>query len=78
MKNNTKIRLHLSKQLFETLTKQVLAEDKWNDLLPNNTLFFHNLTVAPRWVYKKVTTIGNHVFYSKGPEKNITSATTDK
>ena len=28
MKNNTKIRLHLSKQLFETLTKQVLAEAK--------------------------------------------------
>jgi hypothetical protein len=31
MKNNTKIRLHLSKQLFETLTKQVLAEAKAND-----------------------------------------------
>lgn len=31
MKNNTKIRLHLSKQLFETLTKQVLAEAKVND-----------------------------------------------
>ena len=28
MKNNTKVRLHLSKQLFETLTKQVLAEAK--------------------------------------------------
>lgn len=31
MKNNTKIRLHLSKKLFETLTKQVLAESKAND-----------------------------------------------
>lgn len=31
MKNNTKIRLHLSKQLFESLTKQVLAEGKVND-----------------------------------------------
>ena len=31
MKNNTKIRLHLSKQLFEALTKQVLAEAKAND-----------------------------------------------
>lgn len=30
MKNNTKIRLHLSKQLFESLTKQVLAEAKGN------------------------------------------------
>lgn len=28
MKNNTKVRLHLSKQLFESLTKQVLAEGK--------------------------------------------------
>jgi spore germination cell wall hydrolase CwlJ-like protein len=51
------------------IAHQVLAEDKWNDILPNNTLFFHNLTAAPGWVYKKVTTIGNHVFYSKGKEK---------
>jgi rubrerythrin len=28
MNNNTKVRLHLSKQLFESLTKQVLAEAK--------------------------------------------------
>ena len=28
MKNNTKVRLHLSKALFESLTKQVLAESK--------------------------------------------------
>jgi len=28
MKNNTKVRLHLSKKLFESLTKQVLAEGK--------------------------------------------------
>lgn len=30
MKNNTKIRLHLSKHLFESLAKQVLAEAKVN------------------------------------------------
>lgn len=30
MKNNTKIRLHLSKQLFESLTKQVIKEGKGN------------------------------------------------
>ena len=30
MKNNTKIRLHLSKNLFESLAKQVLAEAKMN------------------------------------------------
>ena len=60
-------------QRAKDIAKQVLAEDKWNDLLPDNTLFFHNLTVAPRWVYKRVTTIGNHVFYSKGPEKKSPS-----
>lgn len=30
MKNNTKIRLHLSKNLFETIAKEVLAEAKVN------------------------------------------------
>lgn len=30
MKNNTKVRLHLSKRLFESITKQVLAEAKGN------------------------------------------------
>ena len=28
MRNNTKVRLHLTKQLFESLTKQVVAESK--------------------------------------------------
>jgi spore germination cell wall hydrolase CwlJ-like protein len=60
------------------IATQILAEDKWNDLIPNNTFFFHNMTVAPRWTYNKVVTIGNHIFYSKGREKNITIATTDK
>lgn len=32
MKNNTKVRLHLSKQLFESLAKQVLAEAKKGDM----------------------------------------------
>jgi hypothetical protein len=30
MKNNTKVRLHLSKQLFESLAKQVITESKKN------------------------------------------------
>lgn len=62
-----------------SIATQVLEEDKWNDILPNNTLFFHSITVAPRWVYKQVTTIGNHVFYSRGREKKTTTvATNDK
>jgi spore germination cell wall hydrolase CwlJ-like protein len=48
-----------------SIARQVLAEDKWSELLPSNTLFFHNLSAHPRWVYKKVTQIGNHIFYSK-------------
>ena len=32
MKNNTKVRLHLSKNLFESLAKQVLAEAKKGDM----------------------------------------------
>lgn len=32
MKNNTKIRLHLSKNLFESLAKEVLAEAKKGDM----------------------------------------------
>jgi spore germination cell wall hydrolase CwlJ-like protein len=48
-----------------TIARQVLAEDKWSDLLPNNTLFFHNLSVHPKWMYKRITQIGNHVFYGK-------------
>lgn len=57
-----------------SIATQVLEQDKWNDVLPNNTLFFHNITVAPRWAYKQVTKIGNHVFYSKGKEKKTDNA----
>jgi len=53
------------------IANQVLAEDKWREVLPNNTLFFHSVSVAPRWAYNKVATIGNHIFYSKGKEKTI-------
>ena len=55
------------------IATEVMITDKWDNLLPNNVLFFHAITAAPQWVYKKVTTIGNHVFYSKGREKKVTS-----
>ena len=61
-----------------SIARQILEEDKWSDILPNNTLFFHNLTVAPRWTYRQVTTIGNHIFYSRGHEKIIDKSNTDK
>jgi len=61
-----------------SIAKQILEEDKWSDMIPNNTLFFHNLSVSPRWAYKQVATIGNHIFYSKGREKNTEQMNTDK
>jgi spore germination cell wall hydrolase CwlJ-like protein len=60
------------------IAKSVLEEDKWNDVIPDNVLFFHNNTVNPKWIYKKFTTIGNHIFYAKGSEKNQTTLTTSK
>jgi spore germination cell wall hydrolase CwlJ-like protein len=44
----------------------VLVLDKYKDVVPKNTLFFHNKTVEPDWEhYERVQVIGNHIFYSK-------------
>ena len=44
----------------------VLVLDKYKDVVPKNTLFFHNKSVEPDWEhYEKVQIIGNHIFYSK-------------
>lgn len=53
----------------EEIARQVLSENKWAEVIPNNVLFFHNLTVDPNWAYRQVITIGNHIFYSRGKEK---------
>ena len=53
----------------EEIAEQVIHEDKWNDEMPNNVLFFHNKSVNPSWPYKTAMVIGNHVFYSYGKEK---------
>jgi spore germination cell wall hydrolase CwlJ-like protein len=49
----------------EKIAYEVLVENKHKDVVPNNTLFFHNLTVDPMWPYRQVAKIGNHIFYSK-------------
>lgn len=49
----------------ESIARQVLAENKWKDEIPSNVLFFHNTSVDPSWGYRRVMTIGNHIFYSK-------------
>jgi spore germination cell wall hydrolase CwlJ-like protein len=53
----------------EEIARKVLSENKWQDVLPSNVLFFHNKTVNPQWQYHPVVTIGNHVFYTKAKQK---------
>jgi spore germination cell wall hydrolase CwlJ-like protein len=48
----------------------VMVNNRYSDIIPNSTLFFHNTSVDPVWPYNYVATIGNHVFYSKA--KSIT------
>jgi spore germination cell wall hydrolase CwlJ-like protein len=49
----------------EYIANKVLAENKWNDIVPSNVLFFHNHSVNPNWNHHKFMVIGNHIFYSK-------------
>ena len=60
----------------ERVAYEVLAHDKYKNVVPNTTLFFHNLQVDPLWPYKQVAKIGNHIFYSKA--KKPTQKTTNK
>lgn len=53
----------------EDIARRVLTENAWNDIVPNDVLFFHNTSVSPRWAYERVATIGNHIFYAKKREK---------
>ena len=56
----------------------VMANDAYNDVLPNSALFFHNLTVDPLWPYRQVAKIGNHIFYSKHKKQTNTQKTVIK
>ena len=49
----------------EDIAHRVLTKNEWNDIVPNNVLFFHNTSVNPRWGYERVATVGNHIFYAK-------------
>lgn len=53
----------------ERIAYEILANNKYADILPKNTLFFHNASIDPGWSYRKVATIGNHVFYSREKRK---------
>lgn len=64
-KNNAKY------QEAVNIATQVLEENKWAELFPNNMLFFHNSSVNPKWKYFRTMTIGNHIFYSTGRERKV-------
>lgn len=49
----------------EKIARGLLNKTLKSDLLPSNTLFFHNSTVNPKWPYRQIAQIGNHTFYTK-------------
>lgn len=52
-------------QQAKQVAYDVMVNNRYSDVVPNSTLFFHNTSVDPVWPYHHVATIGNHVFYSK-------------
>lgn len=52
-------------KVAQQVAYDVMIHDRYNDVVPKSTLFFHNLSVNPSWPYKQVAQIGNHIFYSK-------------
>lgn len=53
-------------RLAQQIAQDVYLHDEYDDVVPDNTLFFHATHVKPGWKLNKVGRIGNHVFYSKG------------
>ncbi len=49
----------------EEVAYQVLAYDRYKEVVPASTLFFHSIHIDPSWPYRQVAKIGNHIFYSK-------------
>lgn len=48
---------------------EVMVNDKYVDVIPRSVLYFHNTSVDPIWPHRKVTQIGNHVFYARNYKK---------
>lgn len=49
----------------EKIAWEVMVYGKYKDVVPRSALFFHSINIDPLWPYKKVATIGGHVFYAK-------------
>ena len=60
----------------EEIARKVLLENYGHDMIPNNVLYFHAVYVNPQWTYQKLKRIGNHIFYTRGKERQIENSTT--
>lgn len=58
-------------KIAQQVAYDVMVHNKYSDVVPNSTLFFHNTSVSPLWSYVQAVQIGNHIFYSKFKKKNI-------
>jgi len=52
-------------KVAEQVAYEVMVMNQYTDVVPKSALFFHSINIDPLWPYKKVATIGGHVFYSK-------------
>jgi spore germination cell wall hydrolase CwlJ-like protein len=57
-------------KVAEQVAYEVMYLGMHKEVVPKSTLFFHSIAVDPLWPYKKVATIGSHVFYSKMKKSN--------
>jgi spore germination cell wall hydrolase CwlJ-like protein len=52
-------------KVAEQIAYEVMVMNYHKDVVPKSALFFHSINIDPLWPYKKVATIGGHVFYAK-------------
>lgn len=58
-------------KVAQQVAYDVMIEDRYKDVVPKSTLFFHSSNIDPAWPYSQVAQIGNHVFYSKSKKTKI-------
>lgn len=49
---------------------RILSVDAYSEIVPKNTLYFHNTQVSPSWGLQRVKKIGQHVFYTNTKVKS--------
>ena len=61
-------------KVAEQIAYEVMYLGMHKDVVPKSALFFHSVNIDPLWPYKKVATIGGHIFYSKNKKTEKTNA----